>query len=121
MLGPPDEQVPSGEELYYVYRSLGIDVLFGNSQQVNSVYFFDANVEHHSHAARVRLDGIELGSTRSQVISSLGQPDLLGGPVTVAGRVKNWICYDSGVEFDLDARNRVTTIIIFDAKKQPPH
>jgi len=121
VLGAPDEQVRSAEELYYVYRSLGIDVVFGSSQRVNSLYFFAANIERHSHAAHVRLDAIGLGSGRSQIVSVLGQPNLAGGPVKVGRRMKSWLCYDSGVEFDLDGRNRVITIIIFQPKRQPPH
>ena len=113
LLGAPDEKVPSGDQYFYVYRSRGIDVDFGASQRVKTLFFFGDNVEHHTRGAQVRLDGVGLGSTRSQVVKTLGRPNLEGGPVRVGRRLKSWICYNSGIEFDLDSQGRVMIMIIF--------
>jgi len=64
----------------------------------------------------VRFDGIGFGSSRSRVIRALGQPDLEGGPVRVGRRLKSWICYNSGIEFDLDSQDRVMIMVIFDPR-----
>ncbi len=113
VLKTPDKKVRCKDQLFYVYGSQGIDVDFGASQRVETLLFFDANVEQHFHRAPVHLNGIKLGSTRSLVVEHLGRPDMEGGPVRVGRRLKSWIYYNSGVQFDFDSRNRVIIIMVF--------
>lgn len=114
LLGWPDETRSFEEQFFYVYRSRGVDVDFGRSQQrVERLFFYGDGIEGHLHRAPVRFDGISFGSSRSQVLQAFGKPNFEGGPVRVARRLKSWICYDSGVEFDFDGRNRVIIIAVF--------
>ncbi|MGC2112624.1 MAG: hypothetical protein WA655_24100 [Candidatus Korobacteraceae bacterium] len=115
VLGGPDEKVSSGEQFYYRYLANGVDVDLGRSlARVKRLFFFDTNIEGHSNKAPVLVQGMQFGATRSQIVKRFGAPNLTGGPVRVGRRMKSWVCYKSGIEFDFDGRDRLVTIIIFD-------
>ena len=116
VLGYPDQKISRSDRLFYVYRSLGVDVDFGQSRSAKQLFFYNANVEGHTKRAPVTVGGITFRSSKNEIVTALGKPQSKGGPVRVSNRKKTWIYYASGLQFDFDSRDRVIIISVCDPK-----
>jgi hypothetical protein len=78
-------------------------------------FFFDRGVEGYTHAAPITVEGIGFQAKGTQVVERFGKPDSEGGPVKVAGMLKYWAHYNSGLQFDFD-NDAVIIVVVSDPK-----
>lgn len=119
-LGKPDLKESSEGQHFCIYRRLGVDVDFSSPHgRVQRLFFFLRGVESHSATAPVQFDGIKLGISRADIENKMGKPDGMGGPMCIGKKMKSWIWYESGIQFEFDTHSVLIVMTIFD-KRLPP-
>jgi hypothetical protein len=107
--GDPDQVRSFDDSTFFQYFDFGFDIDFELGSKAKRLFFYRAGVQKHRGQCELSVKGkIGFGSPLAQVEQVLGVPSRTG----YVGR-KRWILFDSGIQFDFDARGRIEVIIVF--------
>jgi hypothetical protein len=107
--GDPDQVRSFNDSTFFQYLALGFDIDFELGSKARRLFFYRAGVQKHEGQCEVSVKGIGFGSSLAHV------EQVLGGVASRRGHVgkKLWILFESGIQFDFDARGRVEVIVVF--------
>jgi len=110
LFGDPDQVRSFKDGTFFQYLEQGFDIDFELGSRAERLFYYRAGVQKHRGQCAVTISGIGFRSTAGEIEKALGPASRTG----TVGR-KQWVLYDSGIQFDLDARGRVEVIVVFRA------
>lgn len=108
VFGDPNEVRSFKDGTFFQYLRLGFDLDFELGSKAKRLFFYRSGVQRHTEQCNVSFRGISFGSSADEIKVALGAP-------SETGRVgkKQWMLFNSGIQFDLDSRGRTEVIILF--------
>ena len=109
---------------FYVYNEGGMDLDFQKKGgKVKIILFYREGSQGHKGAQVITDRDIEPGDSGSKVLSSYGNPDKRGGPLSLPnGRYSGeWFFYEEGIQFELGSDRKVSVISVSPPTKGGPH